>query len=44
MPINIIIKLISITSDLLAQFVNKYLQKNWLELIQKELDTLERLK
>lgn len=43
MPINIVNKLISITSYSLAQFVNGYLQKNRPELAQEGLDTPEGL-
>ncbi len=44
MPINLVNKILGITSYSLAQFVNRYLQANRLELAQEELDTPERLK
>ena len=43
MPINIVNKIIGVTSYSLAQFVNGYLQANRPELAQKELDTPEGL-
>ena len=43
MPINIANKLIGITSYSLAQFVNRYLRTNRLELAQEGLDTPEGL-
>ncbi len=43
MPINLVNKILGITSYSLAQFVNGYLQANRLELAQKELDTPEGL-
>ena len=43
MPINIINKILGITSYSLAQFVNGYLQANRPELSQEELDTPEGL-
>ena len=39
MPINIVNKIIGITSYFLAQFVNGYLQTNRFELAQDELNT-----
>ena len=43
MPINLVNKILGITSYSLAQFVNGYLQANRPELAQEELDTPEGL-
>ena len=43
MPINLVNKILGITSYSLAKFVNGYLQGNRSELAQKELDTPEGL-
>ncbi len=43
MPINLVNKILGITSYFLAQFVNRYLQENRPELAQEELDTPEGL-